>query len=96
MVSSEELLEKVYWGGRGYQGEARLAGEEDDAGSRGWCWEMKEILQELNRFFESMVEVKQIRHGEHQTLETLINEEAQIFAYLRCEVKTWSPRVPCG
>jgi len=37
---------------------------------------MKEILQELNRFFESMVEVKRIRHGEHQTLETLINEEA--------------------
>jgi CRISPR-associated protein Cas1 len=59
--------------------------------------ETSEILGELNRFFESMVEVKRIRHGEHQTLETLINEEAQLFAkYLRCEVKTWAPRVPCG
>ena len=26
-----------------------------------------------------MVEVKRIRNGEHQTLETLINEEAQLF-----------------
>jgi hypothetical protein len=50
---------------------------------------------ELNEFFESMVEVKRIRNGEHQTLETLINEEAQIFArYLRGEIKAWAPRVP--
>jgi hypothetical protein len=36
-----------------------------------------------------------IRNGEHQTLETLINEEAQLFAkYLRGEVKAWVPRVP--
>jgi len=26
------------------------------------------------------VEIKRIRNGEHQTLETLINEEAQLFA----------------
>ena len=46
--------------------------------------ETGEILAELNRFFENRVEVKRIRHGEHQTLETLINEEAQLFAkYLR-------------
>ena len=42
-----------------------------------------------------MVEVKRIRNGEHQTLETLINEEAQLFAkYLRGEYKIWVPRVP--
>ncbi|MCX6653512.1 MAG: hypothetical protein NTY03_00165 [Candidatus Bathyarchaeota archaeon] len=35
--------------------------------------ETSEILRELNRFFENRVEVKRIRHGEHQTLETLIN-----------------------
>ena len=44
----------------------------------------KTLLDELNRFFESMVEVKRTRNGEHQTLETLINEEALLFAkYLR-------------
>ena len=53
------------------------------------------LLDDLNGFFESMVEVKRIRNGEHQTLETLINEEAQLFAkYLRGENKTWVPRVP--
>jgi hypothetical protein len=42
-----------------------------------------------------LVELKRNRNGGHQTLETLINEEAQLFAkYLRGEVKTWVPRVP--
>jgi len=46
------------------------------------------LLDELNRFFESRVEVKRIRNGEHQTLETLINEEALLFAkYIRGETK---------
>ena len=49
----------------------------------------------MNRFFENRVEVKRIRNGEHQNLETLINEEAQLFAkYLRGEAKSWVPRVP--
>jgi len=57
--------------------------------------ETGEILRDLNRFFETMVEVKRIRNGEHQTLETLINEEAQLFAkYLRGENKNWVPRIP--
>jgi CRISP-associated protein Cas1 len=56
--------------------------------------ETKNLLDELNRFFETKVEVKRIRNGEHQTLETLINEEAQLFAkYLRGEIKNWVPRV---
>jgi hypothetical protein len=56
--------------------------------------EMNELLGELNRFFESRVKVKRIRNGEHQTLETLINEEALLFAkYLRGEFKNWVPRV---
>ena len=56
--------------------------------------ETSEILAELNRFFENRVEVKRIRNGEHQTLETLINE-AQLFAkYLRGENKMWITRIP--
>ena len=52
------------------------------------------LLDELNDFFETMVEVKRIRNGKHQTLETLINEEALLFAkYLRGEAKEWVPRV---
>jgi hypothetical protein len=36
-----------------------------------------------------------IRNGEHQTIETLINEEALLFAkYLRGESKSWAPRIP--
>jgi hypothetical protein len=42
-----------------------------------------------------VVEVKRLRNGEHQTLETLINEEALLFAkYLRGEAKSWVPRIP--
>ena len=53
------------------------------------------VLDELNKFFESRVEIKRIRNRGHQTLETLISEEALLFAkYLRGEYKTWKPRVP--
>jgi CRISPR-associated protein Cas1 len=56
--------------------------------------ETKTLLSELNSFFETRVEVKRIRNGEHQTLETLINEEALLFAkYLRGENQSWFPRV---
>jgi CRISPR-associated protein Cas1 len=56
--------------------------------------ETRVLLDELNAFFETMVEVKRIRNGEHQTLETLINEEAQLFAkYIRGETKNWAPRI---
>jgi len=49
-------------------------------------WETKILMDELNSFFESIVSVKRIRNGDHQTIETLINEEALLFAkYLRNE-----------
>jgi len=52
-----------------------------------------DFMRGLNGFFESMVEVKRLRNGERQTLETLINEEAQLFArYLRGEKTVWNPR----
>jgi hypothetical protein len=41
------------------------------------------------------VEIPRIRVGRRQTIETLINEEALLFAkYLRDERKEWIPRVP--
>jgi hypothetical protein len=57
--------------------------------------ETKSMLGELNDFFETRVEIKRVRHGEHQTIETLINEEALLFArFLRNELKGWIPRIP--
>jgi CRISPR-associated protein Cas1 len=56
--------------------------------------ETREILRELNKFFEVKVEVARIRNGEKQTIETLINEEALLFAkYLRHEISSWNPRI---
>jgi hypothetical protein len=55
--------------------------------------ETREILKDLNRFFETRMEVKRIRNGEHQTLETLINEETLLFAkYLHGEATDWRAR----
>ena len=51
-------------------------------------------MKQLNAFFESMVEVSRIRVGKRQSIETLINEEALLFAkYLRHEIETWKPRI---
>lgn len=53
----------------------------------------KELLNLLDRFFERKVCVPRIRRGEHQEIETLVNEEALLFAnYLRDEKSTWIPR----
>jgi IS4 transposase len=40
----------------------------------------REYLKKLNAHFLSKVEVPRIRKGEHQEIETLINEEAFLFA----------------
>jgi len=48
----------------------------------------------LNAFFESKVDIPRIRIGNRQTIGTLINEEAYLFAkFLRNERKTWTPRI---
>jgi len=40
------------------------------------------------------VEIPRIKIGLRQTIETLISEEAMLFArYLRSEKKTWLPRI---
>jgi len=43
----------------------------------------------------SVKEIPRMKVGKKQTFETLISEEALLFAkYLRSEKKEWSPRIP--
>jgi len=54
----------------------------------------RDLMNELDKFFESTVEVPRIKVGKKQTVETLLNEEALLFAkYLRNERKEWNPRI---
>ena len=56
--------------------------------------ETRRMMKELERYFESKVEIPLIRHGKIQRVETLINEEALLLAqYLRDEKTDWTPRV---
>ncbi len=51
-------------------------------------------MDQINDFFESMVEIPRMKVGAKQTIETLINEEALLLAkYLRHERKDWIPRL---
>jgi hypothetical protein len=54
----------------------------------------KDMMRKLNGFFESIVDIPRVKHGNKQTLETLINEETMLFArYLRNEKPNWHPRI---
>ena len=54
-----------------------------------------ELIKRLNVYFESKVEIPRIRIGKKQELETLISEEALVFArYLRSQKSSWKPRIP--
>lgn len=54
----------------------------------------RRFIKRLNAHFESMVEIPRTKVGKRQEIETLINEEALLFAkYLRNERKTWKPKV---
>jgi CRISPR-associated protein Cas1 len=54
----------------------------------------KDMMNRLNSFFENVVEIPRIRHGNRQTVETLVNEEALLLAeYLRNETRIWKPRI---
>jgi CRISPR/Cas system-associated endonuclease Cas1 len=56
----------------------------------------RHLMKQLDAFFVLKFEIPRIRVGAKQTIETLINEEALLFAkFLRDERKTWSPRTPC-
>jgi hypothetical protein len=53
------------------------------------------ILVELNKFLENIVAVKRLRNGEHQALETFVNEETQLFVkFLKGAIINWAPRIP--
>jgi len=57
-------------------------------------YETDELAEDLNQFFERLVEIPRIKHGKRQSLDTLICEEALLLAkYLRNERKTWTPRI---
>jgi hypothetical protein len=52
-------------------------------------------MNSLEGFFETTIDIPRIKVGNKQTIETLINEEALLFAkFLRNERKTWIPRIP--
>jgi len=54
----------------------------------------KELTERLNDYFERKVEIPRIKHGNKQTIETLINEEAMLLGkYLRNEIPQWQPRI---
>ena len=55
----------------------------------------RDLMKQLNKFFESYVEIPRMRVGKKQTIETLINEEALLLGkYLRNESKSWISREP--
>jgi CRISPR-associated protein Cas1 len=52
------------------------------------------FMKNLDSLFESKVQFPRMRRGQSQELETLINEEALLFAqYLRNEKQEWFPRI---
>lgn len=54
----------------------------------------RELTAELQDHFKSMMKIPRIMRGEKQEFETLINEEALLFAkYLRNERAEWIPRI---
>jgi CRISPR-associated protein Cas1 len=54
----------------------------------------KNLMSGLNSYFESMIEIPRMKVGKRQTFETLISEEALLFAkYLRNEKQDWIPRI---
>jgi len=54
----------------------------------------RDFMERLYGLFESYVDVARVKHGNRQTVETLINEEALLLAeYLRIERNAWSPRI---
>lgn len=54
----------------------------------------RDFMKSLNKYFLSEVKIPRYRMGKKQELETLINEEAMLFAkYLRDERKEWNLRI---
>ena len=57
-------------------------------------FETDSLADGLNSLFNREVEIPRIKQGKRQTLNTLISEEALLFAkFLRHERETWNPRI---
>lgn len=57
-------------------------------------FETDSLAEDLNNLFEHTVNVPRMKYGKKQTLDTLINEEAYLFAqFLRNEKPSWIPRI---
>jgi hypothetical protein len=58
-------------------------------------YEALSLAEDLTAFFDRMVNVERIEVGSWQTIDTLISEEALLFAkYWRKEKSVWMPRIP--
>jgi CRISPR/Cas system-associated endonuclease Cas1 len=56
--------------------------------------ETKKFIDALHEFLHQHVAMARFRHGSRQQIETLISEEAFLFAqYIRGEKSTWKPRI---
>jgi hypothetical protein len=56
--------------------------------------ETNNLIRTFYAYLDWKVRIPRIRHGNRQSLETLINEESLLFAkYLRNERETWIPRI---
>jgi len=52
------------------------------------------FVKALNLYFQSKISIPRVRMGEQQEIETLINEEASLFAmFLRNERQSWKLRI---
>jgi CRISPR-associated protein Cas1 len=52
------------------------------------------LMRDLTAYFERIVEIPRIMHGNRQSIDTLISEETLLLAkYLRNERKEWIPRI---
>ncbi len=57
-------------------------------------YETDSLAEDINAFFDRMVDIERIKVGNRQTIDTLISEEALLFGrYLRNEKKEWTPRL---
>lgn len=57
-------------------------------------YETDSLAEDLTAFFDRFVDVERIKVGKRQTIDTLIGEEALLFAkFLRHEKERWIPRL---
>ena len=54
----------------------------------------RDLMNSLDGFFETTIDIPRIKVDKRQTIETLIKEESLLFAkFLRNEKETWTPRI---